>query len=144
MDLLILFVYLIDVLDSVRHGLGGLVIILLVVGLLSLAMFIASSIMGDDDAPIPAKAIKKSLTICFISMLLAFSIKSLIPSKETMYIMAGLKATGAALETPIAKKAFVLVEKKLDEAIDEIAKEKGTSKETQSASAVQTASEVNK
>ena len=63
-----------------------------------------------------------------IVLVLSVIINIFTPSKQTIYIMLGVKTTGVILDQPVAKKTIELLELKIDKELDEIKKETKDSK----------------
>lgn len=63
-----------------------------------------------------------------IVLILSVIINTFTPSKQTIYIMLGVKATDVILDQPVAKKTIELLELKIDKELGEIKKETKDSK----------------
>lgn len=58
-----------------------------------------------------------------IVLVVSVIINIVVPSKQTIYIMLGVKTTDVILDQPIAQKTIELLELKIDKELDEIKKE---------------------
>lgn len=58
-----------------------------------------------------------------IVLILSVIINTFTPSKQTIYIMLGVKATDVILEQPVTQKAIKLLEEKIDKELNEIKKD---------------------
>lgn len=63
-----------------------------------------------------------------IVLVVSVIINIVTPSKQTIYIMLGVKTTGVILDQPVAKKTIELLELKIDKELDEIKKDAKDSK----------------
>lgn len=58
-----------------------------------------------------------------IVLVVSVIINIVVPSKETIYIMLGVKTTDVILDQPIAQKTIELLELKIDKELKDIKKE---------------------
>ena len=75
--------------------------------------------LKSDNIDIPRWQFITSGTVLVLSII----INIFTPSKQTIYIMLGVKTTGVILDQPIAKKTIELLELKIDEELNEIKKD---------------------
>ena len=126
MDWLVWFIYLVDVLDTMKDVAITFVLLSGVAAFIfsGLAFFALTSPVNDSEKeelfPVYHKWFRTSLTVFIISLL--FTI--FIPQKNTMYYMAAAKATSIVLQSEEAKriipKSVELVEAWLDKHIEEL------------------------
>lgn len=87
-------------------------------------IYLVVTVMLDQDSE-KEMAVKPGLVRLMKIMVVIFSIslplKLLTPSSNTVYAMLGVKATGEVIteinKSPVAQKAYLLLEHKLDEAL---------------------------
>lgn len=87
------------------------------------ALFVCGAMLDDDISserkvkPYVSKMVKVAIVVFFISL----PLKLFTPSSNTVYAMLGVKATGDVLteisKSPVAQKAYLLLDHKLDEAL---------------------------
>lgn len=93
-------------------------------GVGALFIYLVVTVMLDQDSE-KEMAVKPGLVRLMKVMVVIFSIslplKLFTPSSNTVYAMLGVKATGEVIseinKSPIAQKAYLLLEHKLDEAL---------------------------
>lgn len=133
MDTLIWVVYMADIVENLPKfllSLAGFLGFVFFVLTIALIFTIIARITGLCSEKVTQGLKEYSKTIIRVYVLLGIfytllgGAAALVPKKETVYIMAGIKAADLALDTPIAKKTMVLVESKLDAAIANLKEEK--------------------
>ena len=80
--------------------------------------------LDDRDDEKINKIIKILLKICIPIYIFLLIITALLPNKETMYLMAGAKATEMLAATPEASKAREVIDLGLDKILVELKKDK--------------------
>ena len=90
----------------------------------AIVAFFGFGAMLDDDINSERKVklhITKILRIVTVVFFISLPLKLFTPSSNTVYAMLGVKATGDVLteisESPVAQKAYLLLDHKLDEAL---------------------------
>lgn len=114
------FLYLADVVESIG-SISGITILVISIALgVLVSVYMLAYSNGDvneKDKPFYTKLIKRLSII--LSVAIFFNV--VVPSKNTIYMMLGVKATGEVIseinKSPIAEKAYLLLEHKLDEAL---------------------------
>lgn len=110
---LIIVVYLIDVLDQISTTLSMFATISWII----LIFILLYCVITEEIETL--LDYKKPLIYFVVSLVATSAFTLLIPSKQTMYIMAGLHTANTAVaviqDNPTAQKAFKLLDAKLDE-----------------------------
>lgn len=117
MDNIFWGVYLADIVDTLK------VTAFVLMCLMSLVLWILVG-MKSDNLDVPRWQFVTSGTVLVLSII----INIFTPSKQTIYIMLGVKTTDVILDQPVAKKTIELLELKIDKELDEIKKETKDSK----------------
>ena len=112
MDNIFWGVYLADIVGTLKIS----AIVLIAVSAIALWVLVG---LKCDNVNIPRWQFITSGTVLILSII----INIFTPSKQTIYIMLGVKATGVILDQPVAKKTIELLELKIDKELDEIKKE---------------------
>lgn len=110
-------VYLADIVGTIK----GTAFVLMCVSSLVLWILVG---MKSDKLDVPRWQFVTSGIVLVLSVI----INIFTPSKQTIYIMLGVKTTGVILDQPVAKKTIELLELKIDKELDEIKKETKDSK----------------
>lgn len=117
MDNIFWGVYLADIVGTLK------VTAFILMCLMSLVLWILVG-MKSDNLDVPRWQFVTSGIVLVLSVL----INIFVPSKQTIYIMLGVKTTDVILNQPVAKKTIELLELKIDKELDEIKKETKDSK----------------
>lgn len=117
MDNIFWGVYLTDIVGTIK------VTAFVLMCLMSLVLWILVG-MKSDNLDVPRWQFVTSGTVLVLSII----INIFTPSKQTIYIMLGVKTTDVILDQPVAKKTIELLELKIDKELDEIKKETKDSK----------------
>lgn len=112
MDNIFWGIYLADIVGTIK------VTAFVLICLTSLILWILVG-MKTDNLDVP----RWQFVTTGIILVLSVIINIFTPSKQTIYIMLGVKTTGVILEQPVAKKTIELLELKIDKELDEIKKE---------------------
>lgn len=112
MDSIFWGVYLADIVGTIK------VTAFVLMCLMSLVLWILVG-MKSDNLDVPRWQFVTSGIVFVLSVI----INIFTPSKQTIYIMLGVKTTDVILDQPVAKKTIELLELKIDEELDEIKKE---------------------
>lgn len=116
---LAILVYLAGVMSSIPPF---FVLLSLLLAVLSLGCFLASE--GSNKTGLVTKAV-----CCLVGAVFSLFTMFLIPNERTMYVMAGAYAAQAVAENPnvqrISGKVITIIDKKLDEIVDEGVKKAG-------------------
>lgn len=112
MDSIFWGVYLADIVGTLKIS----AIVLIAVSAIALWVLVG---LKCDNVNIPRWQFITSGTVLILSII----INIFTPSKQTIYIMLGVKATGVILDQPVAKKTIELLELKIDKELDEIKKD---------------------
>lgn len=112
MDSIFWGVYLADIVGTIK------VTAFILMCLMSLVLWILAG-MKSDNLDVPRWQFVTASIVLVVSVI----INIFVPSKQTIYIMLGVKTTGVILEQPIAKKTIELLELKIDKELGEIKKE---------------------
>lgn len=120
MNAIMWFLYLADVVESIEFISGTIMLVTGIALIVWVPIYIMAYSNGDvneEDKPFYTKLIKRLSII--LSVAIFFNV--MVPSKNTIYMMLGVKATGEVIneinKSPIAEKAYLLLEHKLDEAL---------------------------
>ena len=105
-------VYLADIVGTIK------VTAFVLMCLMSLVLWILVG-MKSDNLDVPRWQFITSSIVLVLSVI----INIFTPSKQTIYIMLGVKATGVILDQPVAKKTIELLELKIDKELEDIKKE---------------------
>lgn len=117
MDSIFWGVYLADIVGTIK------ITAFVLMCLMSLVLWILVG-MKSDNLDVPRWQFVTSGTVLVLSII----INIFTPSKQTIYIMLGVKTTGVILDQPVAKKTIELLELKIDKELDEIKKDAKDSK----------------
>lgn len=117
MDNIFWGVYLADIVGTIK------VTAFVLMCLMSLVLWILVG-MKLDNLDVPKWQIKTAGIVLVLSVI----INIFVPSKQTIYIMLGVKTTDVILDQPVAKKTIELLELKIDKELDEIKKDAKDSK----------------
>lgn len=117
MDSIFWGVYLADIVGTIK------VTAFVLMCLMSLVLWILVG-MKSDNLDVPRWQFVTSGIVLVLSVI----INIFIPSKQTIYIMLGVKTTDVILEQPVTQKAIKLLEEKIDKELDEIKKDAKDSK----------------
>lgn len=111
-----LFIYLADMLDAFVKNVAGVVIMVLLFWLFYTAVVQANfdSYIGKERPKIKYRTP--------VSCLVVIVLMSFIPTKQTMYMIAGVHFGKEAIQSDAALKAYNLLNKYLDEQLNEITK----------------------
>lgn len=112
MDNIFWGVYLADIVDTLKIT----AIVLIVLSVIVLWLLVG---LKSDNIDVPKWQIKTAGTVLVLSII----INIFTPSKQTIYIMLGVKTTGVILDQPVTQKAIKLLEEKIDKELDEIKKD---------------------
>lgn len=112
MDNIFWGVYLADIVGTIK------VTAFVLICLTSLILWILVG-MKTDNLDVP----RWQFVTTGIVLVLSVIINIFTPSKQTIYIMLGVKTTGVILEQPVTQKAIKLLEEKIDKELDEIKKD---------------------
>ena len=112
MDNIFWGVYLADIVGTIK------VTAFVLMCLMSLVLWILLG-MKSDNLDVPRWQFITSSIVLVLSVI----INIFTPSKQTIYIMLGVKATGVILDQPVAKKTIELLELKIDKELEDIKKE---------------------
>jgi hypothetical protein len=105
--------YWIDVLGSFPDAFGKAVLSGLVAGLVFLFLF--CGINGDFSKPNPQpRSVKQTIVASVLFMMFVVVVSAFIPSKQTMYLMLGVKTTENVMESDMGKKLKSIVDAELD------------------------------
>lgn len=110
-------VYLADIVGTIKATAFVLIC------LTSLVLWILVG-MKSDNLDVP----RWQFVTASIVLVLSVLINIFVPSKQTIYIMLGVKTTDVILDQPVAKKTIELLELKIDKELDEIKKDAKDSK----------------
>ncbi len=105
-------VYLADIVGTIK------VTAFVLTCLMSLVLWILIG-MKSDNIDVPRWQFVTASVVLVVSVI----INIVVPSKQAIYIMLGVKATDIILDQPVAKKTIELLELKIDKELDEIKKE---------------------
>lgn len=111
MDNIFWGVYLADIVGTLKIT----AIVLIVLSVIVLWLLVG---LKSDNIDVPKWQIKTAGTVLVLSII----INIFTPSKQTIYIMLGVKTTGVILDQPVTQKAIKLLEEKIDKELDEIKK----------------------
>lgn len=111
MDNIFWGVYLADIVGTIK------ITAFVLICLTSLILWILVG-MKTDNLDVP----RWQFVTTGIVLVLSVIINIFTPSKQTIYIMLGVKTTDAILEQPVTQKAIKLLEEKIDKELDEIKK----------------------
>lgn len=117
MDSIFWGVYLADIVGTIK------ITAFVLMCLMSLVLWILVG-MKLDNLDVP----RWQFVTSGIVLVLFVIINIFTPSKQTIYIMLGVKTTGVILDQPVAKKTIELLELKIDKELDEIKKDAKDSK----------------
>lgn len=117
MDSIFWGVYLADIVGTIK------ITAFVLMCLMSLVLWILVG-MKLDNLDVPRWQFVTSGIVLVLSVI----INIFTPSKQTIYIMLGVKTTDVILDQPVAKKTIELLELKIDKELDEIKKETKDSK----------------
>lgn len=117
MDNIFWGVYLADIVGTLK------VTAFILMCLMSLVLWILVG-MKSDNLDVPRWQFVTSGIVLVLSVIISI----FTPSKQTIYIMLGVKTTDVILDQPVAKKTIELLELKIDKELDEIKKETKDSK----------------
>jgi hypothetical protein len=117
MDSIFWGVYLADIVGTIK------ITAFVLMCLMSLVLWILVG-MKLDNLDVPRWQFVTSGIVLVLSVI----VNIFTPSKQTIYIMLGVKTTGVILDQPVAKKTIELLELKIDKELDEIKKETKDSK----------------
>ena len=117
MDNIFWGVYLADIVGTIK------IAAFVLMCLMSLVLWILVG-MKSDNLDVPRWQFVTASIVLVVSVI----INIVTPSKQAIYIMLGVKATGVILDQPVAKKTIELLELKIDKELDEIKKETKDSK----------------
>ena len=112
MDSIFWGVYLADIVGTLKIT----AIVLIVLSVIVLWLLVG---LKSDNIDVPKWQIKTAGTVLVLSII----INIFTPSKQTIYIMLGVKTTGVILDQPVTQKAIKLLEEKIDKELDEIKKD---------------------
>lgn len=112
MDNIFLGVYLADIVGTIK------VTAFVLMCLMSLVLWILVG-MKSDNLDVPRWQFVTSGIVLVLSVL----INIFLPSKQTIYIMLGVKTTDVILEQPVTQKAIKLLEEKIDKELANTKKE---------------------
>lgn len=112
MDNIFWGVYLADIVGTIK------VTAFVLMCLTSLILWILVG-MKTDNLDVP----RWQFVTTGIVLVLSVIINIFTPSKQTIYIMLGVKTTGVILDQPVTQKAIKLLEEKIDKELDEIKKD---------------------
>lgn len=112
MDNIFWGVYLADIVGTIK------VTAFVLICLMSVVLWILVG-MKSDNLDVPRWQFVTSGIVLVLSVL----INIFVPSKQTIYIMLGVKTTDVILEQPVTQKAIKLLEEKIDKELDEIKKD---------------------
>lgn len=112
MDSIFWGVYLADIVGTIK------VTAFVLICLTSLILWILVG-MKTDNLDVP----RWQFVTTGIVLVLSVIINIFTPSKQTIYIMLGVKTTGVILEQPVTQKAIKLLEEKIVKELDEIKKD---------------------
>ena len=112
MDNIFWGVYLADIVGTIK------VTAFVLICLTSLILWILVG-MKTDNLDVP----RWQFVTTGIVLVLSVIINIFTPSKQTIYIMLGVKTTDVILEQPVTQKAIKLLEEKIDKELDEIKKD---------------------
>lgn len=112
MDNIFWGVYLADTVGTLKIT----AIVLIVLSVIVLWLLVG---LKSDNIDVPKWQIKTAGTVLVLSII----INIFTPSKQTIYIMLGVKTTGVILDQPVTQKAIKLLEEKIDKELDEIKKD---------------------
>lgn len=112
MDNIFWGVYLADIVGTIK------VTTFVLMCLMSLVLWILVG-MKSDNLDVPRWQFVTSGIVLVLSVI----INIFTPSKQTIYIMLGVKTTDVILEQPVTQKAIKLLEEKIDKELDEIKKD---------------------
>ena len=105
-------VYLADIVGTIKIA----AFVLICVSSLVLWLLVG---LKSDNIHVPRWQFVTATVVLIVSGIISI----LTPSKQTVYIMTGIKATEVILDKPVAKKTIELLELKIDKELDEIKKE---------------------
>lgn len=117
MDNIFWGVYLADIVGTIK------VTAFVLMCLMSLVLWILVG-MKLDNLDVPRWQFITSGIVLVLSVI----INIFTPSKQTIYIMLGVKTTDVILEQPVTQKVIKLLEEKIDKELDEIKKDSKDSK----------------
>lgn len=112
MDNIFWGVYLADIVGTIK------VTAFVLMCLMSLVLWILVG-MKSDNLDVPRWQFITSSIVLVLSVI----INIFTPSKQTIYIMLGVKATGVILDQPVTQKAIKLLEEKIDKELTNSKKE---------------------
>lgn len=117
MDNIFWGVYLADIVGTLKIT----AIVLIVLSVIVLWLLVG---LKSDNIDVPKWQIKTAGIVLVLSII----VNIFVPSKQTIYIMLGVKTTDVILDQPVAKKTIELLELKIDKELDEIKKDAKDSK----------------
>jgi len=101
-------------LGGVAEGIGVVAALLVIVGGMGCAMAMCIAVVeGVTEEVWPV--VRKVVPYVVVALLVGL----LMPSKEVLYMAAGLKAGAEVAETELGQKAYRLLDQTLDEMLDE-------------------------
>lgn len=112
MDNIFWGVYLADIVGTIK------VTAFVLMCLMSLVLWILVG-MKSDNLDVPRWQFVTSGIVLVLSVL----INIFVPSKQTIYIMLGVKTTDVILEQSVTQKAIKILEEKIDKELDDIKKD---------------------
>lgn len=112
MDSIFWGVYLADIVSTIK------VTAFVLMCLMSLVLWVLVG-MKSDNIDVPRWQFVTASIVLVVSVI----INIVVPSKQTIYIMLGVKTTDVILDQPVAQKTIELLELKIDKELDEIKKE---------------------
>lgn len=112
MDNIFWGVYLADIVGTIK------ITAFVLMCLMSLVLWILVGMISDNlDVP------RWQFVTSGIVLVLSVTINIFTPSKQTIYIMLGVKTTDVILEQPVTQKAIKLLEEKIDKELANTKKE---------------------
>lgn len=120
MNNIMYMIYLADIVDNLRGVFVITIFIFIIIGIFLGLDLLMDNYDEDDEKRFKLKCFKRSsiaLGICFI-------IISILPSKQSVYIMTGLKAGNELVQSETGTKALKVLNLKLDEYLNDLQKEK--------------------
>lgn len=112
-------IYLADIVDNLRGVFVITIFIFIIIGIFLGLSLLMDNYDGEEDKRFKLKCFKRSsiaLGICFI-------IISILPSKQSVYIMTGLKTGNEIIHSETGTKALKILNLKLDEYLNDLQKE---------------------
>ena len=121
MDGILWMLYLADIVTEIK-GTAGFLTFFSGVGIIAVYIVISVLLDRNNENEMARKPdLIKMLKVLTIVFFISLPLKLFTPSSNTVYAMLGVKATGDVLteinKSPIAQKAYLLLEHKLDEAL---------------------------